>query len=297
MSLVVSCTCGESYKLKQEFAGRLVKCPSCGAEIRAAAIERRAQADPAFDRDQFLLRQQHLAINQKYHVWDEEGNAIMFVERPTHLLRTILVALAAVFGGVILVLSVVLAGVALAKVSPALAVAGATLAAAVGLCGLLAVIVWLSPKRHVTFYRDESKTERLLDVLQDHKFWLIKATYTIRDAAGERLGVLHKNYLYNFFRKRWDCIGPDGAMICVAREDSLLLSLLRRWIGPLLGVLRANFLIFDGDGDSDRVIGEFNRKFTILDRYALDLRADPQRTLDRRIALALGVMLDTGERR
>ena len=281
--------------MKEEFAGRLVKCPNCGTELRAAAIERRAQADPAFDRDQFLLRQQHLSINQKYHVWDEQGNAIMFVERPTHLLRTILVALAAVFGGVILVLGVVLAGVALAKVSEALAVAGAVLAVVIGLGALLTVIVWLSPKRHVTFYRDESKSERLLDVLQDHKFWLIKATYTVRDAAGETLGVLHKNYLYNFFRKRWDCIGPEGATICVAREDSLLLSLLRRWIGPLLGVLRANFLIFDGD--SDRVIGEFNRKFTILDRYALDLKADPERTLDRRIALALGVMLDTGERR
>jgi hypothetical protein len=29
----------------------------------------------------------------------------------------------------------------------------------------------------------------------------------------------------------------------------------------------------------------------------LDMTADPQRLMDRRIALALGVMLDTGERR
>jgi len=43
--------------------------------------------------------------------------------------------------------------------------------------------------------------------------------------------------------------------------------------------------------------GEFNRKLTILDRYVLDMRADTTRSLDRRIALALGVMLDTGERR
>ena len=45
------------------------------------------------------------------------------------------------------------------------------------------------------------------------------------------------------------------------------------------------------------MIGEFNRKFTILDRYVLDMTADPAHELDRRIALALGVMLDTGERR
>ena len=40
-----------------------------------------------------------------------------------------------------------------------------------------------------------------------------------------------------------------------------------------------------------------NRKFTVLDRYVLDLTADEERALDRRIALASGIMLDTGERR
>ena len=45
------------------------------------------------------------------------------------------------------------------------------------------------------------------------------------------------------------------------------------------------------------MIGEFRRKMTILDRYALDLTADRARAFDRRIAVALGVMLDTGERR
>jgi len=50
-------------------------------------------------------------------------------------------------------------------------------------------------------------------------------------------------------------------------------------------------------GEHAEVFGEFNRKFTLLDRYVLDLSADPARTFDRRVALALGVMLDTGERR
>jgi hypothetical protein len=44
-------------------------------------------------------------------------------------------------------------------------------------------------------------------------------------------------------------------------------------------------------------VGEFNRKFTILDRYVLDLSRDSARALDRRVAVAMGVMLDTGERR
>jgi hypothetical protein len=44
-------------------------------------------------------------------------------------------------------------------------------------------------------------------------------------------------------------------------------------------------------------LGEFNRKFTLFDRYVLDMTADTSRAIDRRIALALGVMLDACERR
>ena len=50
-------------------------------------------------------------------------------------------------------------------------------------------------------------------------------------------------------------------------------------------------------GDSERIIGRFNRKFTLRDRYVLDVSEDPTALLDRRVAVALGVILDTGERR
>jgi len=73
-----------------------------------------------------------------------------------------------------------------------------------------------------------------------------------------------------------------------------VLSLLRRVLGPLFGLLRTNFVFLRPDGE---VLGEFNRKFTLLDRYVVDLSADTDRALDRRIALAMGIMLDTGERR
>jgi hypothetical protein len=86
-----------------------------------------------------------------------------------------------------------------------------------------------------------------------------------------------------------------GSVLCVAKEDSIILSLLRRVLGPFFGLLRTNYLITRGSGDT--VVGEFKRKFTILDRYVLDLSLDRRRDLDRRLALALGVMLDTGERR
>lgn len=296
MPVLVTCECGTSYDLKDEFAGKLIKCPQCGRPARApsAVAAPPGQLDPAFDRDIFLLRQQLLRISQKYDVGDEQGNKIIFVERPAHFLRNFGALLAAAiifFGG--------LTGIiALVDSFPT----GSTAGGIIAIVGMLIVFIGapvvgiaLSAKRHVTFYRDQTKGQRLLDILQDKKFQPITQTYTVRDARGRPLAKLAKNWLYNLFRKRWYVYAPDRRLLYLAKEDSVILSLLRRFLGPLFGLLRTNY-IFLPAGTED-VIGEFKRKFTILDRYVLDMTADPQRTMDRRIALALGVMLDTGERR
>jgi uncharacterized protein YxjI len=296
MSVRVLCQCGTSYELKDEFAGRLVKCPQCGRENRvpaAAGAPVPGTGDPAFDRDVFLLRQQLLKISEKYDVCDEQGNKVVFVERPAHLLQNLGALLAGILAGTLVAmgfaaLSGMTKGTAFESVFVILAIVG-------GLAAMLVVAVGLSAKRHVTFYRDQTKRERLLEILQDKKWQPITATFTVRDPTGRPIALLWKNYLYNLFRKRWYVKAPDGTVLYLAKEDSVILSLLRRVIGPLFGLLRTNFIFVRPDGDD--VIGEFNRKFTILDRYALDLKADPQRTFDRRVALALGVMLDTGERR
>ncbi len=135
----------------------------------------------------------------------------------------------------------------------------------------------------------------MLRVLQDQRVALLTRTYTVVTAAGERLAKLRKTYLHNVIRKRWYVAGPGGEPLAMAIEDSMVLSLLRRVLGPFFGFLRTNFIFVRGR--DEEIFGEFNRKFTLLDRYVLDLSADAGRTFDRRIALALGVMLDSGERR
>ena len=295
MAVVVSCRCRNTYTLKDEYAGKVVECPQCGAVNKAGAstLTPKSQADDAFNRDIFLLRQKHLSINQKYQVSDEQGNAILFVERPTYFFRT-LFALGVAW---IVMMGVYLTGTALAAASVQKgSVGGLMLIVMIAApVSFVVVAMALSKKRHVTFYRDESRTQKMFDVLQDKKVQFPMRTYTVRDASGRPLASFKKNYLYNIFRKRWEMRAPNGSVMCVAKEDSIILSLLRRVIGPLWGLLRTNFIITRGE--SDTVMGEFKRKFTILDRYVLDLTADRRRDLDRRLGLALGVMLDTGERR
>ena len=113
-------------------------------------------------------------------------------------------------------------------------------------------------------------------------------------AALPVLAEFRKNTLWNLVRRRWLVRDAAGMLICRVLEDSIILSLLRRLVGSLFGILRTNFIFLASDG---RVIGRLNRSFTLLDRYVLDLSFDPERTLDRRLAVAIGVMLDSGERR
>lgn len=290
MSFAISCVCGAAYTVPDEHEHKAVQCSSCNAVFTATRAD--SAVDPVFQRDKFLLRQRAIAINQKYFVWDEQGKELLFVERPAHLLRNIGAAVAAVFTG----MTLLVLGLLIASNMPgdALKVAVGVIMVLGAILGAAAVGIVLSKKRDIYFYRDESRQELLLKVFQDQKWTIIRATFSIADRDGKPLGLFYKNYLYNIIRKRWEARDASGGLICVAKEDSILLSLLRRLLGPLFGILRTNFVIETPDGAD---LGQFNRKFTLLDRYVLDLTADPMRTLDRRIALALGVLLDTGEKR
>jgi hypothetical protein len=240
----------------------------------------RPGVDPAFDRDVFLLNQRVLTIASQYEVWAPDGTPVLYVERPTYVVRTMLAyALAFAAGGVVF---------AAADDMPLL---GLMLAAVV----FMVVSMSARPLRHVTVYRDDSRTETVLRIVQNERVAVLTRSYTVRLPDGTPLARLRKHYLHNLIRKRWYAEAPGGEVLAVAMEDSIVLSLLRRVLGTLFGVLRTNFVIHRAHDSA--VIGEFNRKFTLRDRYVLDLTGDTDHTLDRRIAFALGVMLDSGERR
>ncbi|MGC3970324.1 MAG: hypothetical protein QM775_24230 [Pirellulales bacterium] len=294
MPIAAVCDCGQTYSLKEEFAGKKVKCPACNSAFTVPEPTLpRAQADPIFDRDKFLVRQKKIAVSQKYFVGDERDIPLAFVHRPAAILRGVGMILLSMIWVLVCVFAAVTFfdgnGRRDAESWQVLVVVGAIV---VGLGG---IFYMLAPKRHVTFYRDKSMREHLMVVRQEFKLALVNANYTLVDSAGTAIAMFRKNYLYNIIRRRWYISDPAGRPICVAIEDSILLSILRRFLGPMFGLLRTNFQILTPDfGDT---IGEFNRKLTLFDKYVLDMSQDPERTLDRRIALALGVMLDTGEHR
>lgn len=313
MVIKVTCSCGATAMVPKEYAGRTGQCNVCKRPIkvpdaalqqprelssqpagRAASVStvQESGIDPLFDRNTFLLRQKHLAINEKYMVWDEQGNSLLFVERPAHLFKNLM----ALFGGIVAGGAVFsLLGFTYQAVPQAVQIGYLLSGLLLALVVTIMVYVRLEQKRHVTFYRDETRRSKLLTVRQDKKFELITATFSVLDSNDKLLGTFSKNYLYDILRKRWECRDRTGNLLFLAREDSIIKSILRRLFGPLFGLLRINFILCDPV--SDNVLGIFNRSFTILDRYVLDMNDDVGKRIDRRLALAIGVMLDTGERR
>ncbi|HJS73478.1 MAG TPA: zinc ribbon domain-containing protein [Vicinamibacteria bacterium] len=278
--------------------------PSAPAAKRAPALAERspyqppesrledgARAAPSgseesiFDRDRFLLRQRVFTIQEKYEIWDEEGRPILFVERPGHYLRNLSAIFGGLFAGVVVAVPFFWATERFETVAPSI------FGVVAGLVTFVVATALLSKKRHVHFYRDDSKRELLLEVLQDQKLAFLTHTFTVNEPGGRTIARLQKNMLTDLFRKKWSCAAPDGRALWEAKEDSILLAIVRRFFTRLVPLC----FIFCLPGG--QVVGEFNRKFTLLDRYVLDLSRDAAGALDRRVAVAMGVMLDTGERR
>ena len=63
-----------------------------------------------------------------------------------------------------------------------------------------AAAVYFFPKRHVTFRKDSNQGERVLQVIQDSKLQLIKATFTVLDSEGVTIAKFSKNIFTNILR-------------------------------------------------------------------------------------------------
>lgn len=113
--------------------------------------------------------------------------------------------------------------------------------------------------------------------------------------GGEPLGALRKVFGASLVRSTWEVQDPSGVVVAVAREASVPIAVLRRiwgqipYVGGVPFLLPFHFNIAAPDG---RPLGTYRRLPALRDRYLLDLSADVERRLDRRVAMALTIALD-----
>jgi uncharacterized protein YxjI len=158
-------------------------------------------------------------------------------------------------------------------------------------------------RRNITVYADDSASQQVMTLYQEHYLELIKREYTITDEqSGEKVGFASRHNIKSWFRRRWDVTDASGAAF-VVRENSSVMTVIRRlvdWIPyvNLVGwLIPTNFEFYAADPAGLTRLGTFNRKRSITDKYVMDLAGDGSRRLDRRLAVAMGLLLDTAEAR
>ena len=111
--------------------------------------------------------------------------------------------------------------------------------------------------------------------------------------TGQPVGQLAKVFGKSLLRSTWRLYDASGTELGWARERSLFVALFRRLIGlvPFIGEflellpIPYHFDYFVGD----ERIGGLQRILGLRDRYRLDVSGDRERTMDRRLVLALAV--------
>jgi uncharacterized protein YxjI len=152
-------------------------------------------------------------------------------------------------------------------------------------------------KEDIRFFADELETEELFRIKARSVFDIGGARYDVTEPDGAPIGVLEHAFRKSLLRSTWKVTDGDGGEVVTAQERSLPMALARRLVdfvpyGEWVPIPYNFDLLMDG-----RVVGHMNRKFQLRDRYVLDLSADHERQLDRRLAIALAIGLDTLQNR
>mgnify|MGYP001765929830 FL=1 len=147
-------------------------------------------------------------------------------------------------------------------------------------------------KEDIRVYADEAKTREIL-YIQARQILDFSAAYDVVDSqTGAKVGVLRRKGLRSMLQDEWEVLDASDRAIGILHEDSMALALLRRL---LLGSwLPQNYDLLLG---SERV-ADLRQRFNPF-RYDLDIDCsmDTAHRLDRRLAVAAGILLATIEGR
>jgi hypothetical protein len=150
-------------------------------------------------------------------------------------------------------------------------------------------------KEDLRAFTDDSKATEVFRI-KAQQVWDPRARYDVTDPRGQQLGQLSKVFGRSLLRSTWRIHDASGGEVGWARERSLFVALFRRLVGfiPYVGDL-ADWLPIPYHFDyfaGGRRIGGLERILGVRDRYRLDVSGDPERTIDRRVVLALAVGMD-----
>ena len=151
-------------------------------------------------------------------------------------------------------------------------------------------------KEDIRFYADDSKAREILRIKARQRFDP-RATYDVTDELDGKIGSIQKVFGASLLRSTYRVNDAGDNEVCICTEKSLGVALFRRAVGFIPYVENfAKWLPIPYHFDlkrGEQVIGTNTRHtWKIRDVYTIDVTGDPQRTVDRRLVLALAVGMD-----
>jgi hypothetical protein len=149
----------------------------------------------------------------------------------------------------------------------------------------------LAIKEDIRFFADETEAEELFRI-KARAVFEVRGRFDVTTPEGGRIGLLEKVFGISLLRSTWRIYDANEQQVALAQEKSMPIALLRRAIdlvpyGELVPILFQFTIQMDG-----REVGELRRPIGLRDRYILKLGGDPDRRIDRRVAVALAIALD-----
>jgi hypothetical protein len=149
----------------------------------------------------------------------------------------------------------------------------------------------LAIKEDIRFFADETEAEELFRI-KARAVFEVRGRFDVTTPEGERIGLLEKVFGISLLRSTWRIYDANEQQVALAQEKSMPIAILRRAIdfvpyGEFVPILFQFTISMNG-----REVGELRRPVGLRDRYILKLGGDPDRRIDRRVAVALAIGLD-----
>jgi uncharacterized protein YxjI len=151
-------------------------------------------------------------------------------------------------------------------------------------------------KEDIRFFTDNTKSTEILRIKARQRFDP-RARYDVTTPDGVKIGEIQKVFGKSLLRSTYTIFDASGNEAATVHERKLWVALFRRFVGlvPYIGDY-ADWLPIPYDFDflrGEEVLGTNDRqRWKWRDTYTIDMSPDAQRTVDRRMVLAIAVGQD-----
>lgn len=149
-------------------------------------------------------------------------------------------------------------------------------------------------KEDIRLYESEAMQRELLRIAA-RSIIDFGATYDVFDSVtNEKVGSLRRKGLKSLIRDTWLVFDEGDREVGVIEEDSTFKAVVRRIAGDWAWLFPQAFRVRLGETAVMHVRQRFN---PIVKRLEIDFSPDPQAALDRRLGLAIGILMSAIEGR